>query len=282
MRGCALPLTKLAPPPHLSKFKFYPFPIAAIATHSLTPTRNLKAHLSFSVTVAAQQQQQELETDEEENFEVLTAIKTNYNDILIVDTPKSRMLLLDSSYSVHSILNKEQKWTDSYWDEFASLPAIVPEGPIAILGLGGGTAAHLMLDLWPSLQLDGWEIDQIRNLSIWLIRIEQIARQFQIGDFVYVKLHPYKKVLVAFKKNAKLSPKYFGPYNVIDRVGQVAYKLDIPSTSKVHPVFHVSQLKKHVGEVVSTTALSYQQEDAFAEKEPEYILDKKKYPLFHP
>ncbi|XP_029126053.1 uncharacterized protein LOC109792768 isoform X2 [Cajanus cajan] len=161
MRGCALPLTKLAPPPHLSKFKFYPFPIAAIATHSLTPTRNLKAHLSFSVTVAAQQQQQELETDEEENFEVLTAIKTNYNDILIVDTPKSRMLLLDSSYSVHSILNKEQKWTDSYWDEFASLPAIVPEGPIAILGLGGGTAAHLMLDLWPSLQLDGWEIDQI-------------------------------------------------------------------------------------------------------------------------
>lgn len=46
-------------------------------------------------------------------------------------------------------------------DEFACLPAIVPKGPIAILGLGGGTAAKLMLELWPSLQLEGWEIDQI-------------------------------------------------------------------------------------------------------------------------
>ncbi|XP_058084913.1 uncharacterized protein LOC131232589 isoform X4 [Magnolia sinica] len=48
-----------------------------------------------------------------------------------------------------------------FQDEFASLPAIVPQGPIAILGLGGGTAAHLMLDLWPSLKLEGWEIDEI-------------------------------------------------------------------------------------------------------------------------
>lgn len=46
-------------------------------------------------------------------------------------------------------------------DEFASLPAVVPKGPIAIFGLAGGTAAHLMLDLWPSLQLEGWEIDEI-------------------------------------------------------------------------------------------------------------------------
>lgn len=92
----------------------------------------------------------------------MTAVRSNYNDIVIVDTPKSRMLLLDSTHNVHSIFNKSlQKWTGSYWDEFASLPAIVPKGPIAIYGLGGGTAAHLMLDLWPSLQLEGWEIDDI-------------------------------------------------------------------------------------------------------------------------
>ncbi|XP_021297486.1 uncharacterized protein LOC110426565 isoform X1 [Herrania umbratica] len=99
---------------------------------------------------------------EEETFQVLTAVKTRYNDILVVDTPKSRMLLLDSTHNVHSVLQKgNEKWTGSYWDEFASLPAIVPEGPIAIYGLGGGTAAHLMLDSWPSLQLEGWEIDEI-------------------------------------------------------------------------------------------------------------------------
>ncbi|KAM3699110.1 hypothetical protein ACJW31_05G000600 [Castanea mollissima] len=71
------------------------------------------------------------------------------------------MLLPDATHNVHSILYKDQKWTGSYWDEFASLPAIVPKGPIAILGLGGGTTAHLMLDLWPALQLEGWEIDEI-------------------------------------------------------------------------------------------------------------------------
>ncbi|GKV21845.1 hypothetical protein SLEP1_g31785 [Rubroshorea leprosula] len=99
---------------------------------------------------------------EEENFQVLTAIRSKYNDIVIVDSPKSRMLLLDSTHNVHSIVQKgDEKWTGSYWDEFASLPAIIPEGPIAIYGLGGGTAAYLMLDVWPSLQLEGWEIDGI-------------------------------------------------------------------------------------------------------------------------
>ncbi|KAA8525055.1 hypothetical protein F0562_007081 [Nyssa sinensis] len=101
------------------------------------------------------------EDDDEQEFQVVTAVRSNYNDIVILDTPKSRMLLLDSTHNVHSIFNKEQKWTGSYWDEFASLPAIVPEGPIAIFGLGGGTAAHMMLEVWPSLQLDGWEIDEI-------------------------------------------------------------------------------------------------------------------------
>ncbi|KAL9321952.1 hypothetical protein ACSQ67_010005 [Phaseolus vulgaris] len=171
MRGCALPLTNLMSPSHLGidiKFKSFAFSIAA--THSLIPTpkpfllhstyhSKSNAHLPFSV--AAQQQQQEVETEDEENFQLVASIKSAYNDILIVDTPKARMLLLDSSYGVHSVLYHESKWTGSYWDEFASLPAIVPKGPIAILGLGGGTAAHLMLDLWPSLQLEGWEIDQI-------------------------------------------------------------------------------------------------------------------------
>ncbi|KAL8223294.1 hypothetical protein R6Q57_020693 [Mikania cordata] len=95
------------------------------------------------------------------DYQVLSAINTSYNDILILDTSESRMLLLDSTHNIHSVFIKGQVWTGSYWDEFASLPAIIPEGPIAIFGLGGGTAAHLMLTLWPSLQLHGWEIDEI-------------------------------------------------------------------------------------------------------------------------
>ncbi|GAB4857929.1 hypothetical protein Ancab_015834 [Ancistrocladus abbreviatus] len=103
------------------------------------------------------------ENGEEEEFQVLTATRSKYNDILILETRESRILLLDDSQNVHSILYKRKKWTDSYWDEFASLPAIVPEGPLAIFGLGGGTAAHLILNSWPSKQLDGWELDEILN-----------------------------------------------------------------------------------------------------------------------
>lgn len=103
-------------------------------------------------------------TDESppEDVKLLTAVRSMYNDIMILETPESRLLLLDSSQNVHSIFSKGGgKWTGSYWDEFASLPPIIPDGPIAIFGLGAGTAADLMLELWPSLQIEGWEIDEI-------------------------------------------------------------------------------------------------------------------------
>ncbi|XVE98971.1 hypothetical protein REPUB_Repub03eG0155800 [Reevesia pubescens] len=127
---------------------------------SLSPTTFISPRSSSSTCRCTKTDS--VEEEEEETFQVLTAVRSKYNDILIVDTPKSRMLLLDSTHNVHSILQKgDDKWTGSYWDEFVSLPPIVPEGPIAIYGLGGGTAAHLMLDVWPSLQLQGWEIDEI-------------------------------------------------------------------------------------------------------------------------
>ncbi|XP_027120169.1 uncharacterized protein LOC113765220 [Coffea eugenioides] len=97
-----------------------------------------------------------------EDIKLLTAVRSIYNDIMILETAESRLLLLDSSHKIHSIFGKGgSKWTGSYWDEFASLPRIIPAGPIAIFGLGGGTAADLMLHLWPSLQIEGWEIDEI-------------------------------------------------------------------------------------------------------------------------
>ncbi|KAL4554713.1 hypothetical protein LXL04_037315 [Taraxacum kok-saghyz] len=69
---------------------------------------------------------------------------------------------------------------------------------------------------------------------------------FLVGEWVYVKLKPYRQMSVSNRIHQKLSAKFFGPFQIEAPIGPVAYKLSLPPTSKVHPVFHVSLLKKVV------------------------------------
>ena len=72
-------------------------------------------------------------------------------------------------------------------------------------------------------------------------------RSFSIGDWVFLKLQPYVQSSVAARSNNKLSFKFFGPFRILKRVGKVAYHLDLPASVAVHPVFHVSLLKRSPG-----------------------------------
>ncbi|XP_070050581.1 uncharacterized protein [Nicotiana tomentosiformis] len=57
------------------------------------------------------------------------------------------------------------------------------------------------------------------------------------------------KGVIRFRKKGKLSPRYIGPYKIICKVGQIAYELDLPSyLESVHPVFHMSMLRKCIGD----------------------------------
>ena len=67
-----------------------------------------------------------------------------------------------------------------------------------------------------------------------------------MDDRVFLKVSPWKGVL-RFGRREKLRPRYIGPYEIITRVGPIAYRLDLPlELSKVHNVFHVSMLRKYI------------------------------------
>ncbi|KAD3337246.1 hypothetical protein E3N88_32766 [Mikania micrantha] len=68
--------------------------------------------------------------------------------------------------------------------------------------------------------------------------------EFQVGDRVMLKVSPWKGIF-RFGKRGKLSPRFVGPFKILERIGSVAYRLELPpELGNIHDVFHVSNLKK--------------------------------------
>ncbi|GKA42840.1 putative reverse transcriptase domain-containing protein [Tanacetum coccineum] len=106
------------------------------------------------------------------------------------------------------------------------------------------------------------------------VDLKRKPMEFQVGDKVMLKVSPWKGV-VRFGKQGKLNPRYVRPFKVIERVGEVAYKLELPEElSRVHNTFHVSNLKKcHADEplAVSLDGLNLDDKLHFVEKSVEIV-----------
>ncbi|GJV15629.1 putative reverse transcriptase domain-containing protein [Tanacetum coccineum] len=100
--------------------------------------------------------------------------------------------------------------------------------------------------------------------------------EFSVGDYVLLKVSPWKS-MVRFGKKGKLTPRFVGPFEIFEKVGPVAYRLDLPEElDGVHDTFHVSNLKKCLADPTLQVPLDEIQVDAklnFVE-EPVKILER--------
>jgi hypothetical protein len=163
--------------------------------------------------------------------------------------------------TVHSCPRRWHKWLPvaEYWYN-TTIHSSLGRSPFEVLyGYVPRTLGIANLKLCTVPDLETWM--QERELLSELVK-QQLARaqqrmksqadknrserSFEVGDRVYLKLQPHVQSSVALRSNQKLAFRYYGPYTVLQKVGQVAYKLDLPDSSKIYPVVHVSLLKKYI------------------------------------
>lgn len=120
------------------------------------------------------------------------------------------------------------------------------------------------------------------NLQIAQNRMKMYAdklrteRQFEAGAMVYIKIQPYRQNAFGLRGSLKLRSKYYGPFKILERVGELAYKLQLPDTVTIHPVFHVSQLKAHIGKhAIPLPIVPLVTEDGKIKTTPFAVLDER-------
>ncbi|GKC21063.1 retrotransposable element Tf2 [Tanacetum coccineum] len=108
-----------------------------------------------------------------------------------------------------------------------------------------------------------------------VVEIVDISLHARESAIEMLKFHIKRQVTIRQVAQNKLSHNYYGPFLVLAKVGKVAYKLDLPSESQVHPVFHMSQLKSCKGNALKMGFLPHCREDGLLGVEAERILDRR-------
>ncbi|CAM8932586.1 unnamed protein product [Rhodiola kirilowii] len=196
-----------ADPVIISSVSKHPFPQNLILSHKTRQSPNLYNSAKYQKQNAPAPNE-EVRTQEDgipiEDVKILVKFKSRHNFIRVLEVSRradhpfagSRLLLLDGPGNIHSINFHFKLLTNTYFDVFATLPPILPPGPIGILGFGAGSSAKLLLELYPNLIIHGWEIDP---------SVISVGREyFELGKIETLHQHRlFVHIGDAFKANLK-------------------------------------------------------------------------------
>lgn len=135
---------------------------------------------------------------------------------------------------------------------------------------------EFLKDRYATQQLIKDNLVKAQERMCWYANKKRTERSFEVGAEVFLKLQPYRQQSLNERRNHKLSAKYYGPYVITEKIGEVAYKLALPAESKIHNVFHVSQLKGKIGKrKVLQTALPTSSDTGVIDPQPVAVLDRR-------
>ena len=113
------------------------------------------------------------------------------------------------------------------------------------MGESSITGPDLIRDTYEKVSLIRHRLLMAQSQQKSYVDVRRRPLEFEVGDHVFLKVMP-KRGVVKFDKRGKLSPRFIGPFEILERIDTIAYQLALPpSMSGVHEVFHVSMLRKY-------------------------------------
>ncbi|XP_050890468.1 uncharacterized protein LOC127095884 [Lathyrus oleraceus] len=143
-----------------------------------------------------------------------------------------------------------------YWPGMTPFEALYGRKPPTLVPYTTGkskinTLDELLHNKARILRLLKENLTKARNRMVQQVNLHRKDKQFEVDQWVFLKLQPYRQSSVQHRPSQKLAKRYYGPFRIRRRIGPVAYELELPVSSRIHPVFHVSLLKLCHGQPVT-------------------------------